>query len=239
MRQFRGSKGDDEGESGSFAPCKSLIAWSAAVPAALPSSLGRMRFRAGSPAAGTAALQATPVDVIRCPLSPNPRRCALTRSEGGSSISANREVPVCSHARGDGVIEPRSRRPDPDLPPDLLLWRRVSGFVPWWTWLVAVAVVMAAVLPFWLHTSPAPYHHYHGDVYRGWPEVYGLDQGDVGGDEWGPFVTYLDPRQLAWDTFLGVMCGLPPAVAVVWGVRRLRRHPDDRGESDTAHKPDP
>jgi hypothetical protein len=93
-----------------------------------------------------------------------------------------------------------------------------------------MAVVVVAVLPFWLHTTPAPYHAYHGDVYRGWPAIYGLDQGDVGGDEWGPFVTYLHPGRLALDTLLGVACGLPPAVLVVWGARRFRRRTGGRTE---------
>ena len=132
------------------------------------------------------------------------------------------------------MFQPPPPQPDPDLPLDLLQWRRVSGFVPWWAWLVAAAVQVTAVLPCLLHTSPAPYHDFHGDVYRGWPAVYGLDQGDVGGDEWGPFVTYLHPGRLALDTLLGVACGLPPAVLVVWGARRLRRRAGGRAEPGAA-----
>ena len=119
-------------------------------------------------------------------------------------------------------------QPDSNVPPDLLLWRRVAGFAPWWAWIIAMGVIVAAVLPFWLFATPAPYYDYHGDLYRGWPEVYGLDQGDVGGDEWGPFVTYLRPSRLAWDTLLGVVSGLPLAVLVVWGTHLLRRGNGDR-----------
>ena len=132
------------------------------------------------------------------------------------------------------MLQLPSPRPEPDLPPDLLLWRRVSGFAPWWAWLVAVAVQGATVLPFWLHATPAPDHEFHGDVHRGWPAIYGLDQGDVGGDEWGPFVTYLHPGRLALDTALGVACGVPPAVLVVWGSRRLRRRAGGRAEPGAA-----
>ena len=120
------------------------------------------------------------------------------------------------------MTRPPSRSPEHDLPPDLLLWRRVSGFVPWWTWVLSAVAVLAATLPFWLHSSPAPYHDFHGDVSRGWPAVYGLDQGDVGGDEWGPFVTDFRPGEFALDTALGVICNLPAVATAFWLGRRFR-----------------
>ena len=62
---------------------------------------------------------------------------------------------------------------------------RVWKWSPAWAWMVAAVVQVVMCLPFWLFTSPSPYSDYWGDVYRGRPYVYGLDQGDVGGDEWG------------------------------------------------------
>lgn len=114
-------------------------------------------------------------------------------------------------------------RLEPDSPPGLPLWRRVSWFVPWWAWLLAAVAQVAVVLPFWLHSVPAPFHDVHGDVYRGWPAIYGLDQGDVVGDEWGPFVTYLHPGRLVQDTAIGVGCGLPLVAVILWAGRRVRR----------------
>ncbi len=102
------------------------------------------------------------------------------------------------------------------------LWRRVLGIAPWWAWAVAPALQIAVALPFWLYSSPAPYHDSFGDVFRGWPLIYGLDQGDVGGDEWGPFTTYFHPGRFALDTLAAAMCGLPATVAVFWGGRRVR-----------------
>jgi hypothetical protein len=105
-----------------------------------------------------------------------------------------------------------------------LFWRRISGVAPVWAWALAGVVQVSFVLAFWLvSSSAAPSHDAFGDVYRGWPLVYGLDQGDVGGDEWGPFTTYFEPVQFAHDTAAAVACGLPAIVLVLWAGWRVRR----------------
>jgi hypothetical protein len=103
------------------------------------------------------------------------------------------------------------------------LWRRVWAWLPAWAWAVAGTVQVACILPFWLLSSLAQYHALHGDVYRGWPLIYGLDQGDVGGDDFGPFITYLHPARFALDTAAGVGCALPPTVLIFVVGRRSRR----------------
>src|SRR5262249_36319814 len=102
-------------------------------------------------------------------------------------------------------------------------WRRVLGFVPVWAWALAGVVQIAVALPFWLYSVPAPFHDVHGDLYRGWPLIYGLDQGDVGGDEWGPVITYFEAARFALDTAAAVACGLPATGLVFWMGRRVRR----------------
>lgn len=116
-------------------------------------------------------------------------------------------------------------RPEPELPPDLLLWRRLTEFVPAWAWMSSAVAVLVITVPFWLHWSPAPYHDIHGDVYRGWPLPYGLDQGDVRGDDWGPFVTDFRPGRFALDTAVGVVGSVPATVLLLWAGRRSRRTP--------------
>ncbi len=103
-------------------------------------------------------------------------------------------------------------------------WRRLAGIAPVWAWGLAAVIQVAFVLPFWLHSSSeAPYHDVHGDLSRGWPLVYGLDQGDVEGDEWGPFTTYFGPGQFAVDTAAAVACGLPATALVLWAGWRVLR----------------
>ena len=109
------------------------------------------------------------------------------------------------------------------------LWRRVWSIAPVWAWAVAAAVQVAVALPFWLYSTHAPFHDVHGDLYRGWPFVYGLDQGDVIGDDWGPFITYFRPIPFALDTAVAVACGLPATVLVLWIGRRVRSRPRDPG----------
>jgi hypothetical protein len=109
-----------------------------------------------------------------------------------------------------------------DHPVCCTLLRRAWGIAPWWAWATAGLVQVAIALPFWLHSSPAPFHDAHGDVYRGWPLVYGLDQGDVIGDDWGPFTAYFDLARFALDTAAAVACGLPAIVLVLWVGRWFR-----------------
>ncbi|HZZ81185.1 MAG TPA: hypothetical protein VFE62_21965 [Gemmataceae bacterium] len=100
--------------------------------------------------------------------------------------------------------------------------RRARGFIPVWAWVAVLAVQLVVALPFWMYTSPAPFHDVHGDLYRGWPYRYGLDQGDVGGDEWGPFTTRFQPISFAIDTAAAVGCALPATGLVLWIGRRFR-----------------
>jgi hypothetical protein len=105
------------------------------------------------------------------------------------------------------------------------VWRRVSGIAPMWAWALAGVVQVAFVLAFWLAwSSAAPYHEAFGDILRGWPLVYGLDQGDVEGDEWGPFTTYFGLAEFALDTAAAVACGLPAIALVLWAGWRVRRN---------------
>lgn len=103
------------------------------------------------------------------------------------------------------------------------LWRRVGGVAPAWAWAVAAALQVPVALPLWLYSSPAPFHAVHGDLYRGWPFIYGLDQGDVIGDEWGPSITCFKPIPFALDTVAAVACALPATGLVLWIGRRVRR----------------
>jgi hypothetical protein len=66
--------------------------------------------------------------------------------------------------------------------------------------LLAGLIQVVIALPFWLHSSTASYHDALEDLYRGWPFIFGLDQGDVGGDDWGPFTTYFHSICFAFDT---------------------------------------
>ncbi len=115
------------------------------------------------------------------------------------------------------VFPPASESVGTDNPPAsrpilLRLWR----IVPRRVWALAGLVQILITLPFWLYWYPAPFHDIHGDVYRGWPFIYGLDQGDVGGDECGPFITYFRPIAFALDTVVSVVCGLPVTGFVIW-----------------------
>jgi len=85
-------------------------------------------------------------------------------------------------------------------------------------WCFIIAWHIAVAIPFWRYSRPAPFFDVHGDVYRGWPWVYGLDQGDVRGDEWLFWVTYFQPREFAADTAVAVGCGLPVSLAawLIW-----------------------
>lgn len=103
------------------------------------------------------------------------------------------------------------------------VWRRLWGAVPPRTWAAVAAVQFAVALPFWLYWSPAPLHPLFGDVYRGWPLIYGLDQGDFGGDELGPFTAHFRPDRFALDTAVAVGCALPLTVPLFWRARVRRR----------------
>ncbi len=104
----------------------------------------------------------------------------------------------------------------------------MKAFAPARAWAVAAAVQFIITWPFWLHPSPTPYTEFHGDLYRGWPLIYGLDQGDVLGDEWGPLTTYFHPIAFALDTAAAVACGLPATGLVLWVGRRDRRPGGER-----------
>jgi hypothetical protein len=103
------------------------------------------------------------------------------------------------------------------------MWRRLKAISPRWAWALAAAVQLAITLPFWLYSSPAPYYEVYGDVYRGWPLIYGLDQGDVGGDEWGPFTAYFYLSRFLLDSVAALACGIPAVGLIVLIGRRMRR----------------
>lgn len=109
--------------------------------------------------------------------------------------------------------------PEASVPP---AWRRVCGIAAPGTWAIAAVLQLIVTLPFWLYSAPAPYYPIHGDLYRGWPMTYGLDQGDVLGDDWGPFITYFHPLEFAIDTGAAIACGLPAVALVLW-LGRSRR----------------
>jgi hypothetical protein len=106
---------------------------------------------------------------------------------------------------------------------------RLRAFAPAWAWFAAVVVQLAIAMPFWLYATPAPYHDVHGDVGRGWPFIYGLDQGDVHGDELGPFTTYFKPDRFILDSAAAFACGLPATFLVVWLGRHVWRRRGDDG----------
>ena len=118
---------------------------------------------------------------------------------------------------------PSERAPRAERHPRRFAWRWLIRIAPVWAWLVAALVQLAITLPFWLYPSRAPFHDAHGDVYRGWPFIYGLDQGDVGGDEWGPFTTYFHPSRFAVDTLAALVAGLPVIAVILWSGRACRR----------------
>ena len=64
-------------------------------------------------------------------------------------------------------------------------------FNKWIGFLVSIILV----IPVWSYSRPAPYYDVWGDVYRGWPFPYGLDQGDVIG-EFLFTLAYFNP--IAW-----------------------------------------
>jgi hypothetical protein len=128
---------------------------------------------------------------------------------------------------------PPSRSPASERSTCRPLWRRVWDIAPGWAWAVAATVQLAVALPFWLYATPAPFHDVHRDVYRGWPFIYGLDQGDVMGDEWGPLITYFQPIPFALDTTAAVACGLPVTGLVLWIGRRVRRRAGPGGPEAT------
>lgn len=122
------------------------------------------------------------------------------------------------------MLLPPLSEPVPTEPsPRRSLWLRLRTVAPGWAWLLAAVVQLAITLPFWLYSSPAPYHDVYGDVYRGWPLIYGLDQGDVRGDEWGPFTAYFYLSRFALDTLAALVAGLPVTVSILWFGRRSSR----------------
>ena len=91
-----------------------------------------------------------------------------------------------------------------------------------WVWAAILLWHLAVCIPFWRYSQEAPLFRAHGDVYRGWPWVYGLDQGDVIGDEWLFFITYFRPMEFMGDTAVAIACGLPVS-AGTWIAWRWRR----------------
>lgn len=73
--------------------------------------------------------------------------------------------------------------------------------------LVATTCFLAFAIPCLSYSRVAPYHSSFGDVHRGWPLVYGLDQGDV----YGEFLFLLAHFNLASfliDIAVALSCGL-------------------------------
>ena len=100
----------------------------------------------------------------------------------------------------------------------------MNARIPKWLWAIAILWHLGVAVPFWQYSRPAPYFDVHGDVYRGWPLVFGLDQGDVIGDEWLFMTTYFRPGAFALDTGLAVLCGLPVSLTVLLLARRHSRN---------------
>ena len=80
---------------------------------------------------------------------------------------------------------------------------------PLWVWLclwLATFVVFSIgfALGFWWIPSRAPFYEPWGDVYRGWPYPYGLDQGDVGGDSYAHWITYFHRAEFVRDGYAAV-----------------------------------
>jgi hypothetical protein len=86
---------------------------------------------------------------------------------------------------------------------------------PVWLWVLLGVWHLAIAIPFWRYSQPAPFFPVHGDLYRGWPYIYGLDQGDVVGDEWLFWVTYFAPVEFLLDTALAILCGLPLSIGAM------------------------
>ncbi|MEX1229747.1 MAG: hypothetical protein WEB58_05885 [Planctomycetaceae bacterium] len=112
--------------------------------------------------------------------------------------------------------------PNPDIASTSTGWRTTFRG-PKEAWGAAALLQIIVLIPFWWHSSPGFLHDIHGDLHRGWPLVYGLDQGDVVGDGWGPFTIYFQPIKFAADTLLGMLCALPGIVLILWRGRRLQQ----------------
>lgn len=82
--------------------------------------------------------------------------------------------------------------------------------------LICVLLIhLFVAIPFLCWSRPAPYYQLYGDVYRGWPFPFGLDQGDVGG------IPILRLAYFSWINFLAdivasIFCGLPLSFLAVW-----------------------
>jgi hypothetical protein len=85
--------------------------------------------------------------------------------------------------------------------------------------IVATMCFLAFAVPCLSYSRIAPYHSTFGDVYRGWPLVYGLDQGDV----YGEFLFLLAHFNLAAfliDIIVALSCGML-LLGVIFVARRF------------------
>ena len=81
------------------------------------------------------------------------------------------------------------------------------------------------ILAFWYSPSRAPLFQSWGDVVRGWPLGYGLDQGDVRGDEYAFMVTYFDPISFCVDALIAIGIGFIYTLLLYWlNVKKNKCH---------------
>jgi hypothetical protein len=87
-------------------------------------------------------------------------------------------------------------------------------------WVLLFHAVVAIPFLFW--TRLAPLHDVWGDVYRGFPFPFGLDEGDVIGI---PILklAYFSLPGFFFDIAISVLCSLPVSLALIWSYWRTRR----------------
>ena len=104
-----------------------------------------------------------------------------------------------------------------------------------------ISLIIAAVLCY--IPTPAPLDSRWGDVYRGWPWIYGLDQGDVKGDEYAFMTTYFHPIPFALNVMFAMSIALAISISLNWvkDIAKKNHHDQDHmnGNQDLPGGPTP